>query len=218
MSHLTEAKKLSKNLKRLIQEADRLDTSKILSGSGKGAVERAYEFYVDFRALHDLLADWDLTLVNHRGKRNVRFPHGPAQKANFPYFEASDSGGIRFQICLGTEIMGPNGSSFTPDLSIQDSGASLNPSSSDFLFGWDQKYTSATRLNRDETAKVSALLTIVPPLARISVDPFTGRNWPNSCSIVTNSNHSTVTDSDLQVWKLSEVYNCSPGRNMQSRP
>jgi hypothetical protein len=218
MPHLAEAKRLAQKLKGLVKEAHRLDTSKTLGSTGKTAVARTYEFYVAFRALCDILNDWDLELVNHRGKKVVRFPHAPSDKDKYPYFEASNSGQVRFQLCLGTTITGTNGSPFSPDLSVQTSNSSLNPSSVDFVFGWDQKHTSGKRLNRDETAKVSAHLKIVPPLAKGSVTPFKSSNWPNGCSVITNANCSTVTSGDLIVWEISEVYDCTPGKTKKTRP
>lgn len=218
MPHLAEAKRLAQMLKGLVKEANRLDTSKALGGTGKNAVARTYEFYVDFRILCDLLGDWELKLVNHGGKKIVRFPHAPSDKANYPYFEASNSGRVHFQVCLGTMITGTNGSTFSPDLSIQAANASLTPCSPDFVFGWDQKHTSNNRLNRDETAKVSAHLKIVPPLAKGSVTPFQSSNWPNCCCVVTNASCSTVTPGDLVVWEISEVYDCTPGKTKKTRP
>lgn len=232
MTHaiLTQAKRLSTMLAKVVQTKCKLDALGSASVSTKPADDFVYEIYVDLRILFELRGHpnrtWTLEPRNTTAPE-LRFPRKPAQKSGFPYFAAVDNRGQElFQICFGTKFQDPTRTEdFAPDISFQVAGAPLDPVATHIAFCIDQKYTSAdvskptTRLDRNDIFTLQGQLTsLFKPSGSIPNKVFDKSSlFVDRNTIVTNANKSTLSDQSVTRTGIVEISLFAPGKQGNRR-
>jgi hypothetical protein len=118
-----------------------------------------YEFYCYISVVFDLIKHYDLKFVQGAGKYKNKFHQAASKKAGKPRFEAYDKNGNKvLQICAGTEVDGKyNSETENPDISIQISTASDEPTKNDLIIILDAKYQDDfdSRLNKTQVQAFS---------------------------------------------------------------
>lgn len=187
----------------------------------KSAADVIFELWGNLSAINHICTRFGVKVENIDGS-TLSLPMNPAKKENFPYFVALDENQAPiFQICLGTKVSLGDGDTYAPDLSIQNSYASLDPTGDDIVFCWDFKHKEdqEKRLDRKEILAFATLLNLMQAGGKIGAIPFQDKMiWPDKNAILTNAAATTLSKAALLKLSITEVCELRPHRPPKRRP
>lgn len=216
---LGTAKKEVKKLESFVHSKPMIDLEKPIRE--RKPVETIFELWGNLRAINSLHPELNLRVENLKTD-SLALPMAPANKAKYPYLVASNTDADDvFQICLGTNIMGPDGETYAPDLSVQSPSATLDPVGDDVAFAWDFKYKEdhKKRLNRDEVINFFGKMYFIEAGTVLALLPFPEiGTWPNENAVLTNALATTLTVARLAKYQVVEISELWPGADGTRRP
>jgi hypothetical protein len=182
-----------------------------------------YEMYVLFRAVHDLMANYDIAYVAGVGAKTHVFPRKPANKAGRPRFHIRDktTHADLFQMCPGTKASDIHGHLRGLDISIQGPAAPDVPGPADVLQIFDAKYRTKVndRISHHEFSEFARWIELFQ-LRGVAPAGLIFPTYPelDANCLVTNGQLSTELDVECQRVSLSEVAEFHPTTAHHSRP
>lgn len=184
-------------------------------------IETIFELWGNLRAINSLSPGLVLRVENLK-TGSLALPMAPADKANYPYLVASNlDADDLFQICLGTNITGPDGETYAPDLSVQSPSATLSPGGGDIAFAWDFKHKAQhdQSLDRDEVINFYGKMQFIEASATLTLLPFPeAGTWPNKDAVLTNAQATTLSDARLAKFEIVEISKLWPEAGATRRP
>lgn len=182
-----------------------------------------YEMYVLFRAVHDLIINYDVAYVAGVGPHTHVFPRKPANKAGRPRFDIKDKAthADLFQLCAGTNASDIHGHLRGLDISLQAATAPDAPGPADVLQIIDAKYRTNPndRISHHEFSEMARWIELFQ--LRGAASP--GLAFPtcpelDANCLVTNGQFSTELDVECQRVSLSEIAEFHPSTAYHARP
>lgn len=173
----------------------------------EGDKDFIYEFYCFLNVLVDLNPTYKLEYQPGRGKDENRFPHGPADKKNKPYFKLYENGVYKYQICAGTKIKAAfDGKKVAPDISFQKATAAEDlPLHTDVKIIMDAKNSDVQQSQYDSFCiMIKNLKTENAENEKLVLKRFS--KVKGNC-IISSGQAYTRNIEELKYHKLSEIEN-----------